>query len=223
LESDPAKRFADASALARVLDLSLYPRTQKLLDPPTNDWRRTARRWPLCAMLAAGLVPNVLAGWFNFTYNFSEVITREGATPGLREAFPFIQMCINCIAFPVGVFLFIWLARPVLRALRNDPLGTPLLSDDEMALLRRHTLKLGHYGVRIGVGLWLGASVLYPLLLRWKVPELPAAEFRDLCALFGVADGLRLDRGGVSLFPRVGSRYQRLLSDVCPRGYDDAV
>jgi hypothetical protein len=53
-----------------------------------------------------------------------------------------------------------------------------------MALLRRHTLKLGHYGVRIGVGLWLGASVLYPLLLRWKVPELPAAEFRDLFAHF---------------------------------------
>jgi serine/threonine protein kinase len=184
LDPDPAKRFADAAALARVLDLSLYPRTQKLLDPPTNDWRRTARRWPLCAMLAAGLVPNVLAGWFNFTYNFSEVITREGATPGLREAFPFIQMCINGIAFPVGVFLFIWLAWPVLRALRNDPLGTPLLSDDEMALLRRHTLKLGHYGVRIGVGLWLGASVLYPLLLRWKVPELPAAEFRDLFAHF---------------------------------------
>ena len=78
LDPDPAKRFADAAALARVLDLSLYPRTQKLLDPPTNDWRRTARRWPLCAMLAAGLVPNVLAGWFNFTYNFSEVITREG-------------------------------------------------------------------------------------------------------------------------------------------------
>jgi eukaryotic-like serine/threonine-protein kinase len=180
LDSDPAKRFADAAGLARVLDLTLYPRTQKLLDPPTNNWRRVARRWPLCAMLAAGLIPNILAGWFNFTYNFSEVITRDGATVGLREAFPWIQMCINGLAFPLGVVLFIVLARPVLGALRNDPQGTPLLPDDELAKLRRHTLMLGHYGVRIGVGLWLGASIMYPLLLRWRVPDLPGAEFRDL-------------------------------------------
>jgi serine/threonine protein kinase len=180
MEADPRKRYADAGALAVVLDLALYPRTQVLLNPPRKDWRRVARRWPLCAMLAAGLLPNVLAGWFNFTYNYSEVINREGATPGLRDAFPWIQSVINGISFPLGVFLFIVLARPVLRALRNDPEGTPHLSDDQLARLRSQTLKLGNYGVRIGVGLWLGASVLYPLLLRWKVPDLPGHEFRDL-------------------------------------------
>jgi hypothetical protein len=184
LEQNPKDRFADAAVLASALDLALYPRTQQLLDPPANNWRRIARRWPLCAMLAAGLFPNVLAGWFNFSYNYSEVITREGATPGLRDAFPWIQFLINGISFPLGVYLFIVLARPVLRALRNDPQGTPHLSDGAMGRLRTHTLRLGHYGVRIGVGLWLGASVLYPLLLRWKVPDLPGNEFRELFVHF---------------------------------------
>ena len=184
LEAEPARRFPDASSLARVLDLALYPRTQQLLDPPVKSWRRVARRYPLTAMLAAGLLPNVLAGWFNFTYNYSEVITRPSATPALRDAFQWIQFGINAAAFPLGVVLFIVLARPVLRALRGDPAETPHLPDDALGRLRHHTLRLGHYGVWIGVGLWLGASVVYPIALRLAVPELPGAEFRDIFAHF---------------------------------------
>ena len=219
----PGQRYADAAALARVLDLSLYPRTQKLLDPPTNDWRRTARRWPLCAMLAAGLVPNVLAGWFNFTYNFSEVITREGRDAGTARSvslYPDVYQR-HCVSRRRDL---IHCARsPRACGLRNDPLGTPHLSDDEMALLRRHTLKLGHYGVRIGVGLWVG-EVLYPLLLRWKVPELPAAEFRDLFAHFLASltvCGLIAAAYPFFLGSALGTG--AFLSDVCPRGHDNAL
>jgi serine/threonine protein kinase len=185
LDPDPEKRFADASSLARALDLNLYPRTQRLLDPPANDWRRTARRWPLTFMLAAGLMPNVLAGAFNYFYNYYEVIVRlNERIGGLSKAFEWIQAVINLTAFPLGVLLFVWLANPVLRALRADPHDTPKLTDTELANLRRLTLRLGHYGVRIGVAFWFGASILYPLLLSWNVPELSRDDFWDLFSHF---------------------------------------
>jgi serine/threonine protein kinase len=181
LDPDPDQRFPDASSFARVLDLALFPRTQRLLNPPAGDWRLVARRFPLSAMLATGLLPNALAGWFNFSYNYSEVIKRlDATTPGLRQAFLWIQTAINCIAFPLGVGLFMLVAGSVLRALRSGPQAIDRMESDELAQLRHKTLQLGHYGVWIGVGLWLGASLMYPLALRWMVPELPRGDFLDL-------------------------------------------
>src|SRR5262245_3272063 len=156
LEPDPERRFPDAAALARVLELVQFPRTLRLLDPPADSWRRMMRRFPLIAMLAAGLTPNILAGVFNFVYNYSEVITRPDAPPALLDAFQKIQTGINGIAFPLAVFAFIWVARPVLRALKASETGGPQPSDDELAYLRRLTLKLGHYGAWIGVAFWIG-------------------------------------------------------------------
>ena len=84
-------------------------------------------------------MPNVLAGWFNFTYNYSEVINREGATPGLREAFPWIQSRSMGFRFrSASSSSSCWLG-PCCGALRNDPEGTPLLADEQLARLRTHT------------------------------------------------------------------------------------
>lgn len=184
LEPDAERRFPDAAALARVLDLVQYPDTLRLLDPPADSWRRQVRRYPLIAMLAAGLTPNILAGIFNFVYNYSEVIARPDSPPTLNDAFQKIQMAINGIAFPVAVFAFIWVARPVLRALKASETGGAPPSDDELAYLRRLTLKLGHYGAWIGVAFWIGASIIYPVALRLAVPELGGTQFADLFGHF---------------------------------------
>lgn len=184
LEPDPDKRFPDAAALARVLDLVQYPNTLRLLDPLADSWRRKVRRYPLIAMLAAGLTPNILAGIFNFIYNYSEVITRPDSPPTLNDAFQKIQTGINGVAFPLAVFAFIWVARPVLRALKASETGGPPPSDERLAYLRHLTLKLGHYGAWIGVAFWVGASIIYPIALRVSVPELSGAQFGDLFGHF---------------------------------------
>jgi hypothetical protein len=172
LAADPANRFADAAALGRALELSLQPRAAALLEPPPNSWRNLIRNWPLTALLVTGFIPNVAAGIFNYLYNSNEVI-KPSELPSLISAFERIQLAINATCFPLGVLVFVLVARPVLQALAAVRNGVELPSS-VLSAARKKTLRLGWYGVWISVGLWLGASVVYPFWLIASVPEMAA-------------------------------------------------
>jgi serine/threonine protein kinase len=171
LAPEPADRFADSAALGRALELSLQPRAAALLDPPANSWRCLIRRWPLTSLLVTGFIPNVAAGVFNYAYNKNEVIEPSNMET-LKSAFEHIQTAINAATFPLGVVLFILIARPVLRALAavRDGVEPPA---PVLAVARRRTLRVGRYGALLCVCLWLGASVVYPIALTLAVPEMP--------------------------------------------------
>ncbi len=176
LISEPAGRFPDAAALGRALELSLQPRAAALLEPPPDSWRHLIRRWPLTALLITGFIPNVAAGVFNYLYNKNEVIEPSGLE-SLKTAFEHIQLAINLACFPLGVLVFILVARPVLRALAGVREGVELPAA-ALGQARQKTLRLGWYGVWISVGFWLGASVVYPVCLTALVPDLPV-ELRN--------------------------------------------
>jgi hypothetical protein len=125
-------------------------------------------------MLATGLTPNVLAGAFNLAYNQITVIGPSN-NPALQDAFKNIQSVINVITFPLGVLLFVWLARPVARGLARLRAGEEMPAG-ELVRLRAETLRLAWYGVWISLGFWIGASVIYPICLNAAVPDLPAGE-----------------------------------------------
>jgi eukaryotic-like serine/threonine-protein kinase len=178
LAVEPADRFADAAALGRALELSLQPRAAALLDPPPNSWRRLIRRWPLTCLLVTGFIPNVAAGVFNYLYNKNVVIETSGLET-LKNAFEQIQIAINLVCFPLGVFVFLAAVRPVLKlmaAVREGVEQPPAV----LAVARQKTLRLGWYGVWISVGFWLGASIVYPVCLTALVPDLPADMRGDL-------------------------------------------
>jgi serine/threonine protein kinase len=183
LAPDPADRFATAGELARALDLCLQPRAQDLLEPAGGGWRGFARRRPLWVIIPAGLVPNVLAGWFNYDYNYSEVISHADAPAGLEPAFKVIQFVINAVAFPLGVLLFIWIGRPVQRGLARLARGERP-ADAELAGLRARSLWLGQYGMFVSLGCWLLASVIYPVSLNLVVPGLEGPYARHLFLQF---------------------------------------
>jgi serine/threonine protein kinase len=172
LVPEPAGRYPDAAALGRALELSLQPRAAALLDPPPKSWRCLIRRWPLTALLVTGFIPNVAAGVFNYLYNKNAVIEPSGLE-SLRAAFEHIQLAINLACFPLGVLVFILVARPVLRALAAVRAGVELPAA-VLTLARQKTLRLGWYGVWISVGFWLGASIVYPVCLTALVPDLSA-------------------------------------------------
>jgi hypothetical protein len=88
-------------------------------------------------------------------------------------------LVINALCFPLGVLLFALLARPVVSGLRRLREGEEL-PPDEAAGLRIKALRLGRYGVWVGLGFWLGASLIYPICLHAAVPDLPADEAREL-------------------------------------------
>jgi serine/threonine protein kinase len=185
LNAEPGDRFADASALGRALELSLQPRAAALLDPPANSWRYLIRNWPLTCLLATGFLPNVLAGWFNFDYNWNTVI-KPSNNEALQTAFQTIQTIINLVCFPLGVAVFVFSVRPVLRALAAVRAGIELPAA-VLAPARRKALRFGWYGVWISVGFWLGASVVYPICLTFAVPDLPSDVRHNLIAHFLVS------------------------------------
>jgi serine/threonine protein kinase len=178
LAPEPDDRFGTAGELARALDLCLQPRAQALLEA-SGGWREFARHHPLLCILPAGLVPNIAAGVFNYLYNQSEIIAVSEISETLRPAFERIQTTINLISFPLGILLFIWIARPVVRGLQRLRSGEKL-ADAELAVMRVRALRLGWYGALVSLGGWLVASIVYPIALRLAVPELAGAHFRTV-------------------------------------------
>ena len=49
-----------AAQLSRQLELALEPQVMRLLRPRPGAWRNWVRRFPLTAMFAAGLLPNLI-------------------------------------------------------------------------------------------------------------------------------------------------------------------
>jgi serine/threonine protein kinase len=182
LAPDADDRYATAGELARALDLCLQPRAQALLEP-TGGWRGFARRHPLLCILPAGLLPNGAAGLFNYLYNRAEIIEVSKISQSLEPAFERIQTIINAVSFPLGILLFIWVARPVVRGLSRLRRGEKI-PDAELAALRARTLRLGWYGSLLSLGGWLLASIVYPIALRLAVPELAQARFWDVFVHF---------------------------------------
>src|SRR5207248_9620889 len=131
LQTDPAKRFATAGELARALGLCLRPRTAALLEP-AGGWRAWCRRHPYLAMLPTGLIANGIAGAFNYSFNeksLQNLINDEVANPGVMRDFWYIQLVINVVFFPLGIWLFCWVAGPVAQALGLLNRGKSLPAD----------------------------------------------------------------------------------------------
>ncbi len=126
LDPDLESRPANGAALARQLELCLQPQAQTLLSPPVQNWRRLARQIPITSVMLARLLPNAFAAVFNYYYNRLEIIEH---LPNSQAAFWQIQTTINAIAFPLGIFLVIWLTHPVAVAVCCSRDGVPLSAE----------------------------------------------------------------------------------------------
>jgi serine/threonine protein kinase len=178
LASEPADRFQDAAGLGRALELSLNPAAAALIDPPPNSWRQWVRAWPLTCLLVTGFIPNVAAGIFNYLYNRNEVIEPSGL-PALQQAFEHIQLFMNVACFPLGVILFVVVVWPVLQAMAAVRRGADPPAST-LGPVRRRALRIGRYGAIVCVGLWIAASIVYPIALTVSVPEMPSDLKRRL-------------------------------------------
>lgn len=189
LASDPEDRYANGAELGRHLWLCTRPHTQMLLKSPHQGWRSWAKRYPIVTFVLAILIPHILAAVFNFVYNETVIIHKVAATnPQAVAVFRTVATAINAIFFPFGLVLLLYLVYPIYRALaltdqahprllrvvsrvacaarrrRKRPLVETALERD-VELARQRALRLAFYAATVGIGLWLAASVAYPLLL----------------------------------------------------------
>jgi hypothetical protein len=157
----------------RVRPLRELAHATERLGPAPRGWQSAVFRLPILAMLFASTLPNILAARFNFIYNW-QVIVIPMQQRGVEQAehlFQITAMIVNGIGFPVGLALFVWLAWPVSRLLRQLQSGAavPLA---EIKPTRDRCLRLGHFAALIGGILWVIAGPVYPLMIG-------ALELRD--------------------------------------------
>jgi hypothetical protein len=193
LSPDPADRFANGGELGRQLWLCTRPHTQMLLKSPHQGWRSLARRRPVLTFLIVILAPHVFAAAFNFIYN-KTVIIDEIAKENPEAVATFLRAAtaINLTFFPAGLLFLFWLVWPVYRALaETNQAGGRMLDwiaaarnaagklagrqpagdesarslSDSVSGARARSLRLPIYAALIGMGLWILASVAYPVLL----------------------------------------------------------
>lgn len=181
-------RFQSGQALASALDLCLQPEARHLLCDDVTPWKLFVRRWPLLTITTVAIVPNLIGGFFNFMYNFSEI---RASMPQAKHTFMQIMTIINLITFPAGMVCAAVLTKSVTQATRIRE--QVKLSSQQMQKRRQDCLQLGSLAVKVGLTLWMLAAPAYPILLHLFQGGVPSAIYLQflasltLCGLIAAA------------------------------------
>jgi len=166
LAAEPATRYVSAEEFAEQLRLCLAPQARRLLNPPLNSPAIRARQTAFWLLLAGAFVPNALAGWFNYAYNYEHIVQQLGDA---HQVFFNVQAVINGVAFPVGITILVFLYRPVVLAANG--------LSDATHHLRLRCLRLGHYTALIGIAEWSIAGIVYPIAMRAGGASLASIDY----------------------------------------------
>jgi serine/threonine protein kinase len=153
-------RLPTAAHLADRLTICLHPRAQQLLAKPTRLIPRAMALWPSLCLVVIMIVPNAVAGWLNYRFNYETMIQPLAGSDGI---FLRIVMAINGVAFPLGMAVGLWMvrkeAREVARRTRFD------VEDPAPLEMRHRCLRLGRYLAILGMTLWAIAGLIYPMAM----------------------------------------------------------
>lgn len=170
MAAEPNDRWQTGAELAQQLELFRHPRAQSVLVPPERSFCRRSLPVAELIVVCITMLPNVLAGIFNFVYNRGAIISLLDEST--RQSFMRIQLVINAIAYPVGLGLGLWRVRQVCKTVRVP--SDARIDPDYLTRMRAQALGLGHFVGMLGVVLWIIAGIAYPLSIDLAGGSLPA-------------------------------------------------
>ncbi|WP_153556520.1 serine/threonine-protein kinase [Roseimaritima sediminicola] len=164
LQVDRDRRPHDGGELAGRLRLALFPAAAQRFDPPPWSLPGVLRRLPpwLVASVVI-LVPNILAGVFNYFYNNWVIVSKY---PEMQDYFENLATGVNAVAFPAAVVMLVWFMRPLVRGLRKARSAKAV---DESEL--HATWTFGFQAATIGAACWAVAGLVYPIALKSAYPQ----------------------------------------------------
>lgn len=177
LEPDLSLRYQSASEVADDLRLCLNPDTQKILTPTQTGWRSLLQCFPLCSILLMTLIPNAIAGVFNYAYNAEYIIN---LLQDSKSVFDITQKCVNAVSYPLGVIVSLLLVLPVSKTIRSKVKNEPLQNQDQdqdQDKIRRRCLLQGHYLALVGIVGWLIAGFVYPMAMHLAEVEVKPGHY----------------------------------------------
>jgi eukaryotic-like serine/threonine-protein kinase len=164
LSFDRESRTPSAPALAGQLRLCTSPEAWSVLHPESVHWANRACRYPTLVSLIAIFVPNGLAGAFNYHYNLAWLTARH---PDGHKDLIEVSILMNCLSFGMGGLFFLLVVWPVTREIGRRCRSHR--SDNSRYMQR--TMLIGHTAAVFGLGLWLVAGTVFPILLSIRLPE----------------------------------------------------
>ncbi|MGW5074572.1 serine/threonine-protein kinase [Rhodococcus sp. NPDC004095] len=174
LDPDPERRWPSGAELARQFDLCLDQHARALVDPPPSRWRSGLQRWAVPILIAAVVIPNALAGAYNYHHNKTLIIST--LAPLVQRHFEQIQYVINAVAFPLGAIVLLYMCRYPLTVPRGLRKGRRY-DAQTLARARTDTLLLGDRVVVVVFGLWAIAGLVYPVTLQILTGGIPAGAY----------------------------------------------
>jgi len=168
------KRWSSAAELAREMDLCRMSRALKIVYPEHRKMIRKVPIKPLFVLTSLSAIPNIIAGWINYTYNYNQIVLQ--LPPITQSLFWSIQLVINAIAYPLGLGLFSWLVYSVVDKDCNSHESCNLSYRSELVRERR-ILQLGHYAAMISIGFWSVAGITYPTSLHVIGGDFPLSAY----------------------------------------------
>jgi serine/threonine protein kinase len=169
LAADREQRWRSAAQLSRQLELALEPQVMRLLRPRPGAWRNWVRRYPLTAMFAACLAPNVVFSILNIAYNIPAIFESLGKSVEDVLSDPAVRL-INAVAFSLGVAVLLPLTWPVARAVARL-YRDEARENDRSPRWRRRALLLADYVAGVSAAEWLVSGLVFPTWLRHAVPS----------------------------------------------------
>ncbi len=160
LQPVKADRYEDAQQLASALRLCLDPTSWKLMQEPQGGFAGVALLLPLLWVVVASMVPNILAGIFNYHYNEAWLVQQ---VPELHTRFEKVQLVINALVFPVSMFIGVGRARKVAKMLWSD-------DPRKVGEGAHHALHFGRFVALLSMVMWTGAGLAFPIAINWGVP-----------------------------------------------------
>ncbi len=188
LRFERTDRPSSAAELQRELELCQDPEARRLLAPQQGVLRRQICRYPIPATALVTLLPNSIGAVFNFRYNKTEI---QLHLPEATDDFMWVQSVINAVAFPIGIFIGIWLMLSIAAAVRAHDAATAPAR--QLQLQRKKCVQMGWLIGCLSLTLWLLAAPAYPLTLHVMRGDLPAVLYGHflaslaLCGLIGAA------------------------------------
>ena len=162
LQPRKEERYASAEEAARALRLCLHPTCWQLLQEPRNPLAKLALNYPKITVILAGLIPNALAGRFNYLYNEAAIINPLAElSEGFIQRFGTVQLIVNCIAFPLGIIIGFWAAVRTLRSLQRE---SPK-QDSEIG--GRRVLMFGRFVSLFTLTMWTVSGLVFPIAISW--------------------------------------------------------
>jgi serine/threonine protein kinase len=163
LEPDPRDRWPTGADLAQQFELCLDPQARDLVDPPPGSWRLRLRSWAEPIIVFGILVPNALAGLYNYTHNRTLIVSKLSL--GAQEHFGQIQLILTVITFPLMCVLLAYVCRRPILVSRALARGR-VVDARTLAWARTDTLLLGDRVVVLFFAAWWGATAVNLILLH---------------------------------------------------------